>query len=76
MSGVKALWRVVVNGRTVRVPAHSSLLSAARAAGVRVPTLCHHPRLPARAACRVCVVRSSAQRKLVPACATALSHDG
>ena len=38
--------QLTVNGRAVEVPAGATLLEATRQAGVHVPTLCYHPRLP------------------------------
>jgi len=46
---LRRMVRLTVNGRSVEVDDGASLLQAAQAAGVHVPTLCHHPRLPARA---------------------------
>jgi NADH-quinone oxidoreductase subunit G len=62
--------RVTVNGRSVEVNDGSSLLDAARVAGVHVNTLCHHPRLPARAVCRLCLVSVAGRPHPQPACAT------
>ena len=46
-----------VNGVAVSVPKGSNLLVAARAANVKIPTLCYHPDLKAGASCGICVVR-------------------
>jgi NADH dehydrogenase/NADH:ubiquinone oxidoreductase subunit G len=46
---------VVVNGYAVVPVAGWPILDAARAAGVSVPTLCHHPALPSDGSCRLCV---------------------
>ena len=59
---------LTVDGRRVRVPAGATLLEAARAAGVEVPTLCYHPTLEPIGACRICVVEVEGSRALVPAC--------
>jgi NADPH-dependent glutamate synthase beta subunit-like oxidoreductase/formate hydrogenlyase subunit 6/NADH:ubiquinone oxidoreductase subunit I/ferredoxin len=48
-----------------------SILEAAQKAGIHIPTLCYEPRLPANAACRVCMVEVEGARKLVASCATA-----
>lgn len=48
----------------------ATLLDAARAAGVHIPTLCHHPRLPAHAVCRMCLVDVAGQERPQPACVT------
>jgi NADH-quinone oxidoreductase subunit G len=61
---------LTVNGRSIEVDDGSTLLDAARKAGVHVPTLCHHPRLPARAVCRMCLVEVEGETRPQPACAT------
>ncbi|WP_226626362.1 [FeFe] hydrogenase, group A [Alloyangia pacifica] len=66
---------VRVNGRQVSVEEGATLLDAARAAGVHVPTLCHHPGLPAHAACRMCLVEVSGEDDPQPAC-RAVARDG
>jgi len=50
------LVNVEINGHHLAVPAYSTILEAARAAGAFVPTLCAHPSIPARATCRICLV--------------------
>lgn len=47
---------ITLNGITREVADGTSVLEAARAAGVDIPTLCHHEALGAYGACRVCVV--------------------
>ncbi len=37
---------VTIDGRQVEVPSGTSILSAARSAGIYIPALCHHPDLP------------------------------
>ncbi len=64
-----------INGLPVAVPAGTSILDAARAVQVRIPTLCKHPDLPATAACGLCIVKIRGTRKLPRACVTAL-EDG
>jgi bidirectional [NiFe] hydrogenase diaphorase subunit len=59
-----------VNGQEVAVPAGASLLEAARAAGVELPTLCHLEGLTPVGACRLCLVAPEAGGRLLPACAT------
>ena len=41
---------------TVQVPEGTKVTEAATKAGVYIPTLCHHPRLPPVGKCGVCVV--------------------
>ena len=66
---------VSVNGRRVELDAGASLLDAAKAAGVHVPTLCYHPGLPAHAVCRMCLVEVAGHPAPQPACRT-LATDG
>ena len=59
---------VTVDGRQVSVPSDSTVLQAAEAAGVKIPTLCHHPALEPIGACRMCLVEIEKQRGYHPAC--------
>ncbi len=61
---------LTVNGRSVEVDDGSTLLDAAREAGVYIPTLCHHPRLPSHAVCRLCLVNVEGQARPQAACVT------
>lgn len=45
-----------INGQEVEVEKGSTILEAAKQAGVYIPTLCYHPNLPLEEACRICVV--------------------
>jgi len=38
--------KVTIDGRQVEVPSGTSILMAARSAGIYIPALCHHPDLP------------------------------
>ncbi len=64
-----------INGRTVTAPDGSTILEAARQAGVEIPTLCWYPKLPVAGNCRICVVSVEGQAKLLPACATKIADD-
>jgi NADH-quinone oxidoreductase subunit G len=59
-----------INGIPVEVPAGTSILSAAKAVQVKIPTLCYHPDLRPWAACGICVVRQAGSPKLLRACCT------
>ena len=63
-----------VNDTTVAVPAGVPLLQALAAAGVALPTLCHHPRLSPVAACRLCLVELEGASRPLPACVTAAAE--
>jgi formate dehydrogenase major subunit len=61
--------RLEVDGRSVEAPEGASVLEAARAAGVEIPTLCWDERLSPAGSCRVCLVGIGGGRS-VPACTT------
>ena len=67
--------KLTVNGRSVSVDDGSTLLDAARQAGVFIPTLCHYPRLPSHAVCRMCLVEVQDEARPQPACVT-IAKDG
>ena len=62
-----------IDGITVTVPEGTTILAAAQKAGIKIPTLCHHPDLNLRATCRVCVVEVKGQRRLQTACNNPIS---
>ena len=61
---------VTVNGIAVQLEDNSTLLQATQAAGVHIPTLCYHPRLPSHGVCRMCLVEVSSEERPQPACIT------
>jgi formate dehydrogenase major subunit/NADH-quinone oxidoreductase subunit G len=62
---------VTVDGKKVEVPLGATILDAAKAAGSRVPTLCHDNKLHPFGACRVCLVEvEGTPRKFTPSCTT------
>lgn len=65
----------ILNGQTVHAPAGSTILAAAAAAGVEIPTLCYHPNLTANAVCRLCTVEVAGARTLQPACVATVRQD-
>jgi NADH-quinone oxidoreductase subunit G len=67
--------KLTINGKPVEVNEGSTLLDAAREAGVHVPTLCHYPRLPPHAVCRLCLVDVKGAPHPQPACVTK-ANDG
>lgn len=48
-----------INGQEVRVEKGTTILEAAKQAGIYVPVLCYHPFLPLEEACRICVVEDN-----------------
>lgn len=64
-----------INGMEVEVPIGTSILDAARATQIDIPTLCKHKDLLPTAACGLCIVKVGDSRKMPRACATAI-EDG
>ncbi len=59
---------IKINGRDFTVPAGSTILEAARLAGIEIPTLCFLKEINEIGACRICVVKVKGARSLVAAC--------
>jgi NADH dehydrogenase/NADH:ubiquinone oxidoreductase subunit G len=59
-----------IDGREVKAEEGTTLLEAARGAGILIPTLCHHEKLEPYGACRICVVEADAggRTSLVASC--------
>jgi NADH-quinone oxidoreductase subunit G len=65
---------LTIEGRPVSVPPGTSILEAAKTAGVLIPHYCYHPGLPVAGSCRMCLVDVEKMPKLAPACATAVGE--
>ena len=59
-----------IDGRPVAIESGATLLDAAQAAGVVIPTLCFLAGLSPVAACRLCLVEIEGSEPLAPACIT------
>src|SRR5678816_3736808 len=68
------LVNLTIEGRQVSVPAGTSILEAAKHAGILVPHYCYHPGLPVAGVCRMCLVEVEKAPKLAPSCATAVAE--
>ena len=68
------LVNLTIEGRAVSVPAGTSILEAAKVAGVLIPHYCYHPGLPVAGVCRMCLVDVEKAPKLMPSCATAVAE--
>jgi NADH-quinone oxidoreductase subunit G len=64
---------VTIEGIAVTVPKGTSIIEAAKQAGVLVPHYCYHPSLPSPAVCRMCLVEIEKFPKLVPSCVTPIA---
>ena len=59
-----------LNGAETPFEPGQTILDAARAGNVEIPTLCWYPKLTNVANCRICLVSVQGQPKLMPACNT------
>lgn len=59
---------IKINGADVSAPAGSTILEAARLAGIRIPTLCFMKEINEIGACRMCVCEVKGAKALVAAC--------
>ncbi len=66
---------VKIDGQVLKVASQTTILEAARSAGIYIPTLCYHPQLSVVGSCRLCMVDIKGMKGPVPACATPL-QDG
>ena len=66
MSGI----RMQIDGQEVRAAEGMTVLEAARAAGISIPTLCHHDALEPFGGCRLCIVEAELRgwTRLVVSC--------
>lgn len=62
--------KLTIDGKMVEVEAGTTVLNAAKALEIDIPTLCHDPRLKPYGACRLCVVEIEGMRKPVTSCTT------
>ncbi len=67
--GTKKRVTVTIDGKEISTTPGNTILLAARQAGIHIPTLCYHPRLPNAGACRACVVELEGRPALAASCA-------
>ncbi|HEU5171229.1 MAG TPA: 2Fe-2S iron-sulfur cluster-binding protein [Gemmatimonadales bacterium] len=65
---------VTIDGIRVAVATGTTIIEAAKQAGVLVPHYCYHPSLPSPALCRMCLVEVEKAPKLLPACVTQVAE--
>lgn len=65
---------LLINGQRVDAADGATILDAARAAEIDLPTLCWYPKLPTVGNCRICVVSVEGEDKLLPACAATVAE--
>lgn len=62
--------KLTINDKPVEVAEGSTVLQAARKAGIYIPTLCHYEPLAPYGGCRMCIVEIEKMRGLPTACTT------
>ena len=65
---------VTIDGIQVQVKEGSTILEAAKIAGVEIPTLCYLKDLMPEASCRICLVEIEGTPKLFTACSTPVAE--
>ncbi len=59
-----------IDGQKVTCEAGTTILEAAKASGIHIPSLCYLKDINKAAACRVCVVKVEGMPRLMPSCVT------
>ena len=59
---------LIIDGKNITVENGTTILEAARSAGINIPTLCYLKDINEIGACRVCVVEIEGNRNLLCAC--------
>lgn len=67
--------KLLIDGLEVQADQGTTILEAARSAGISIPTLCNLRKHSKIASCRVCVVSVEGQPYPVPACSTPVQDD-
>ena len=66
---------LTIDGKTIEVKEGTSVLNAARTAGIEIPTLCDHPQLIPYGGCRLCLVEIEGARTLQPSCTMPVNNN-
>ena len=70
----KKMVNLTIEGRAVSVAEGTTILEAAKTAGILIPHYCYHPGLPIAGVCRMCLVEVEKAPKLAPSCATTVAE--
>ena len=66
---------ITINDKQLEVPDGITVLRAAQANGIDIPTLCDHPHLTPYGGCRLCLVEVEGARTLQPSCTLPVSNN-
>jgi NADH-quinone oxidoreductase subunit G len=67
--------KFMLDGKEAEVVPGATILTAARAASIDIPTFCYQDRLSIPASCRMCLIEIEGRQKLEPACSTKVADD-
>jgi predicted molibdopterin-dependent oxidoreductase YjgC len=62
-----------IDGKEIVTSSESTILEAAKQAGIRIPSLCYEERMEPYGACRICLVEVEGARGLLPGCYTTVT---
>ncbi len=65
---------LTIDGKNIEVKEGTTVLRAAQAAGIDIPTLCDHSELTPYGGCRLCLVEVEGARTLQPSCTLPVSE--
>ena len=65
---------IEIDGKRIEAENGSTVIEAARHAGIYIPHFCYHKKLSIAANCRMCLVQVEKVPKPIPACATAVTE--
>jgi len=66
--------QLTINGQQIEAPEGSTVLSAAKRAGIEIPTLCAHKELTPFGGCRLCIVDVQGFRVPIASCTLPVSN--
>ena len=69
-----SVYTLTIDEKPVSIEEGSSILQAAREAGIEIPTLCHLDGVYDVGACRICLVEVKGIPRLLPACTTKVAE--
>jgi bidirectional [NiFe] hydrogenase diaphorase subunit len=75
MASRRPTMKVTIDEQTVPAFEGDTVLDVAKRAGIEIPTLCYVEGLSIWGGCRLCVVEIADDRRLQPACATAVADE-
>ncbi|WP_421919527.1 2Fe-2S iron-sulfur cluster-binding protein [Marinifilum sp.] len=61
---------IKIDNQSITVAEGSSILNAARSAGIEIPSMCYLDGCSNHPSCMVCMVKNNANQQMIPSCAT------